>query len=170
MINTTRLAIIPLNHGQLIKYLENDFSLETELCLELNERVIAPELREALATDILPDVTASPEDYLFYTLWTVIHRSSRIMIGDICFMGPPDRNGEIELGYGTHPAFRGQGYMSEAVGGLVAWASAQSGVKIISAGTDKDNPASQGVLRNNGFQCCGMKGSQIRWQLVLEKI
>lgn len=170
MITTTRLTIIPLNYVQLQKYLENDFSLEKELHLEKIARQIPPALMEALKNDLLPAVASSPADYIFYTLWTVILRSSRTTIGDICIMGPPDRDGDIEIGYGTHPTFRGQGYMSEAVGGLVRWASAQPGVKIINAVTEQGNPASQGVLRNNGFQRCGLKGSQIRWKLVLRKV
>ena len=38
-------------------------------------------------------------------------------LGDLCFMGEPNAEGEVEIGYGTYQEFRKRGFMTEAVGG-----------------------------------------------------
>ena len=60
--------------------------------------------------------------YLFSTLWTIILKEENKMVGDLCFVGEPDAEGEIEIGYGTYDEFRKRGYMTEAVNGMINWA------------------------------------------------
>ena len=74
------------------------------------------------------------------------------MVGDLCFVGEPDDQGRAELGYGTYEEHQGKGYMTEAVGAVVQWALAQSGVQSVVASTEKQNIPSFRVLEKNGFQ------------------
>ncbi len=145
-IETNRLTIIPLTYDQLVKYIQGDNALEDDLNLNPTSRSISPELKEALEQTILPAVADSNKNYLFSTLWTMILKSENKMVGDLCFVGEPSDNGEIEIGYGSYESFRGKGFMTEAVGGLTAWAKNQTGVKSIIASTDKSNIASSLVL------------------------
>ncbi len=85
------------------------------------------------------------------------------MVGDLCFMGLPNDNGEIEIGYGTYEDFRGNGYMTEAVGGMVGWAKTQPNIKKITASTDKTNRASYTVLQKNGFVKSGESDDLFHW-------
>ncbi|WP_353888228.1 GNAT family N-acetyltransferase [uncultured Alistipes sp.] len=71
--------------------------------------------------------------------------------GSACFKGTADANGKVEIGYGLEKAFEKQGYMTEAVRALCAWAQQQPGVRQITAETDPDNRASQRVLQKAGF-------------------
>lgn len=88
------------------------------------------------------------------------------MIGDVCFVGEPDENGEIEIGYGTYEEFRGQGYMTEAVACIIGWAKSQENVKSIFAQTAKDNPASFEILERNHFEKVGEVENVFNWRLV----
>jgi len=164
MVETERLLIIPLTYGQLVKYGQNDGSLEQELCLNISPRVISAELAEALEQAILPRVADTSQNYLYSTLWSVILKEANQMVGDLCFMGEPNDMGEIEIGYGTYPAFRNKGYMAEAVGGMVGWAAVQPEVRAVVAATDKDNPASMAVLVKNDFVRTGETDSLIHWK------
>lgn len=56
MIETERFILKPLTYEQLIKYIKDDNSLETELHLNSTSRIISPELKEALEKTILPNV------------------------------------------------------------------------------------------------------------------
>lgn len=56
MVETKRLILKPLNYKQLVKYIENDNSLEEELKLNKTTRTISSELKEALEKTILPNV------------------------------------------------------------------------------------------------------------------
>ncbi len=151
MIETERLYIKPLIYDQLVKYIAADNSLEAELNLNPTSRSISPELKEAFEQTILPNVADKTKNYLFSTLWTAILKSDNKMIGDICFIGEPNAEGEVEIGYGTYQEFRGRGYTTEIVKGIISWAKTQLSVKSIIASTDNTNTGSFKVLEKNGF-------------------
>lgn len=165
MIETFRLSIRPLSYDQLLKYTQNDQSLERELHLNDSTRNISPELKEALEQTILPNVAKSGHNYLYSTLWTIIDRAKNQMVADLCFVGEPDADGQIEIGFGTYEQHQGQGYMSEAVGGMVTWAQNQTEVKCIYAETEEDNFASMAVLQKNGFVQLNKVEGRCCWRL-----
>lgn len=170
MIETERFRIQPLTYDQLEKYIRNDNSLETELHLNPTFRSISPELKEALEQTILPAVADSTKNYLFSTLWTIIVKSENKMVGDLCFVGEPNADGEIEIGYGTYEEFQGKGFMTEAVGGMIKWAENQRSIKSINAGTEKTNIASYTVLLKNNFIKVEENETLFRWRLVLHPV
>jgi RimJ/RimL family protein N-acetyltransferase len=149
-------------------YLKNDGSLEKELNLSLSTREISPELKEALEETILPHVADQTRNFLYSTLWTIILKEQNRMVGDLCFYGEPNENGEIELGYGTYKSFEGRGFMTEAVGGLKEWAGQRAEVKSIVASTEKLNVASFAILVKNGFVKSGESDSLFHWRLQLK--
>ncbi len=167
MLETTRLLIRPLTYDQLVKYLQNDHSLENELNLNASNRSIAAELKEALEQTLLPNVANPAKNYLYCTIWTLIHKNENTMVGDLCIVDEPNEAGEIEIGYGTYDDHRSQGYMTEAVGAIIEWASTQPKVKSIIASTEKDNIASYKILEKNGFVKSGETDVLFQWSLSL---
>lgn len=165
MIETERLILRPLTYEQLLKYSNLDGSLEEELKLEKSPRSISPELREALDYGIIPNVADETQNYLFSTLWTIISKESNKMVGDVCFKGEPNIDGEIEISYGTHFEFRRKGYMTEAVGEMLKWAKTQANVMKVLANTEKNNLSSQRVLRNNDFSQIDETDGIIYWEI-----
>ena len=75
-------------------------------------------------------------------------------IGGIGFHGPPE-DGRVEVGYDLAESVRGQGYATESLRALTAWALAQPDVETVYATTDADNTASQRVLERAGFRRIG---------------
>ncbi len=165
MIDTKRLVIKPLTYEQLVKYLRCDNSLETELNVNASSREVSPELKEAFEQTILPNVGDKSKNYLYSTLWTAISKADHKMVGDLCIVGEPNEEGEIEIGYGTYDEFQNKGFMTEMVSGMVEWASLQPEVKSIIASTDKVNTASFRVLEKNGFAKIGETESLLNWKL-----
>jgi [ribosomal protein S5]-alanine N-acetyltransferase len=165
MIETERLILIPLTHEQLIKYMRLDNSLETDLNLNEASRTISPELKEALGQTILPNVADKNKNYLFSTLWTVISKDENKMVGDLCFVGEPNEEGEVEIGYGTYEEFRKRGFMTEAVGGMIKWAEKQPNIRSIIASTEKSNIDSFSILERNNFIKFGETGTLYNWRL-----
>jgi [ribosomal protein S5]-alanine N-acetyltransferase len=170
MIETTRLFIKPLTYEQVVKYIAADGSLENELQLNATSRTISPELKEALEQTILPNVADETKNYLYSTLWTAISKADNKMIGDACFKGEPNAEGEIEIGYGTYEEFQGKGFMTEMVAGMIAWAKMQSFVKAVIASTDKTNTASYKVLQKNNFIKVGETDTEFNWKCELNDI
>lgn len=168
MIETKRLVLKPLTYEQLIKYVKCDNSLEEELNLNLTSRTISEELKEALENTILPNVADTTKNYLYSTLWTAISKADNKMIGDLCIVGEPNANGEIEIGYGTYDEFQGKGFMTEIVGGIIEWTKTQPLVKTITASTNKSNVASFKVLQKNGFIKVNETETSFSWKLIIQ--
>lgn len=167
MIETERLILIPLTYEQLLKYIRLDNSLETELNLNETSRSISPELKDALEQTILPNVADTGKNYLFSTLWTIISKEENKMVGDLCFVGEPDKEGEVEIGYGIYEESRKRGFMTEAVGGIIKWTEEQPDIRSIIASTGKSNIDSYSILERNNFVKSGETESLFNWELKL---
>lgn len=168
MIETARLILKPLTYEQLVKYAKCDNSLEADLKLNKTSRTISPELKEALEQTILPNVADKTKNYLYSTLWTAISKTENKMIGDLCIIGEPNADGEIEIGYGTYEEFQGKGYMTEIVSGIIEWTKTQKSVNAIIATTEKTNAASFKVLQKNNFIKIGETETSFNWKLIIE--
>ncbi|SDD24847.1 GNAT family N-acetyltransferase [Williamwhitmania taraxaci] len=165
IIETPRLTIFPLTFDQLVLYLRDDSQLERELNLNEAVRVIPQALLDAFNETILPAVADPSKNYLYSTLWTVVCKERNQMVADLCFQGEPNREGEIEIGYGTYDLFQGMGFITEAIGAVVRWAFSQPKVKAIIAETDQTNVASHRVLEKNGFVRVRTSESSFWWRL-----
>lgn len=165
-IETKRLTIKPLNETEIRKYILEDFSLETVLKLEHKPRIITERVKKNIVTKILPNLIDETKNSLYYTFWTVISKEKNTIVADICFKGEPNENGEIEIGYGTYEDYRGNGYMTEAIEGLINWAFNQEDIKSILAETDPKNIASIRILEKNKFNKEKVAQENINWRLT----
>ena len=87
-------------------------------------------------------------------------------MGDIGFIGPPDDDGTIEVGYSVIPSRRRQGYATEAARAIVAWALDQGSVEVVVASCEVDNEPSMRTLARIGFLRVGEKDGQIQWRFA----
>lgn len=74
-----------------------------------------------------------------------------VAVGAGGFKGPPDATGTVELGYSIVPEQQRNGYASEAVEGMVAFAFTHPEVKRVIAETLPSLEPSIGVLQKTGF-------------------
>jgi RimJ/RimL family protein N-acetyltransferase len=92
----------------------------------------------------------------------------RQAIGSVGFHRPPGADGRVEIGYHVEPAFRGQGYATEAASGLLDWARREHGIRRFRAATAPDNAISQRILARLGFRETGRQWDEIDEELVFE--
>jgi len=90
-------------------------------------------------------------NYLYHTFWFLVRKSDNVVIGSADFKDLPDKNGEIEIGYGLGKEFEHNGYMTEAVKAMCDWALIQKGVKHVIAETENNSISSQNILKRCGF-------------------
>jgi len=169
MLETERLRLIPLTYKQLLMYVQCDNSLEENLQLNETNRKITPFLANVLTRTILPKVANNKNNYLYFTLWTLILKADNKMVGDLCFKGMANEKGEIEIGYGMYEDFRGQGYMREAVAEMLNWAKTQESVFTVTAQTERKNLPSIGVLQKNGFEKYHETEKYFWWKVSFQK-
>ena len=109
----------------------------------------APDLADRLETLSRRPHEAGWGGWIILMGWTPGGADRAVGIGG--FFGPPDENGEIEIGYAMLPSFREQGLATEAVGGLLGWALSDDRVKAVRAHTLAHLYASRRVLEKTGF-------------------
>ena len=99
------------------------------------------------------------------------------LIGVGGFKGPPNADGEVELGYGVLSEFQRQGYASEAVQAWLALAFADRAIQTVVGQTLASLTPSIGVLEKAGFRLAGAGADEgapegemvVRYELAREE-
>lgn len=85
----------------------------------------------------------------------IVLRTSSEVIGNIGLHGAPDPAGMVEVGLSIHPAFRRQGYATEAAIRMLQWACDQPGVRTLRWSVSPDNAPSIRIAEGLGFRHVG---------------
>lgn len=97
--------------------------------------------------------------YGFYYIIRRAHDASDVagdtLIGVGGFKGPPNENGEVELGYGVAREYQRRGYASEAVQAWLKMAFDDPAVRTVVGQTLSSLVPSIGVLEKAGFSVAG---------------
>ncbi|WP_333861127.1 GNAT family N-acetyltransferase [Clostridium sp.] len=163
-LNTKRLTIIPLNIEQFRVLLDGVGKLEKLLRLDNSNEKLDSHAKKAME-ELFKECKKHKEKYLWYTNWQIILNNRNLSIGSACFMGYCGSDGTVEIGYGINEKYRCNGYMTEVVNSMCQWALKDKKVLRIIAGTDKDNTASQKVLKKCGFIIYDEDHEKYLWQL-----
>jgi RimJ/RimL family protein N-acetyltransferase len=113
--------------------------------------------------DILPAQAAATAETAPWGIWTLIDLVDDTVIGEAGFLGPPDPDGAVEMGYSIVPERRGRRLASEAAAALAAWAFGH-GARTVIATTDPDNIPSMRTLEASGFERAGERDGLILWE------
>ena len=144
-------------------WLEDIPTLEKELnCSYKGEALEGSFLRIVKGQAVLTEENAS--EYFWYSFWFLIRKNDRTVVGSADFKGGPNQYGEVEIGYGLNKEFEHNGYMTEAIGAMCAWAKAQEGISHVTAETYLDNVPSQNILKRCGFVETS-RGDSVWWKL-----
>jgi len=96
--------------------------------------------------------------------WIIIAKDTQDIVGGIGFLGEPDSDGAIEIGFATNDSQRRKGYCFEAATALLEWASEQEEVKQILARCEPDNRGSASILTKLGFLMNGKDSQYLHWK------
>jgi RimJ/RimL family protein N-acetyltransferase len=91
----------------------------------------------------------------------------RLVIGSAGFHSAPGPERRVEIGYQVDPAFRRQGYATEAVTALLDWARREHGIRRFRAATAPGNAVSQRILAGLGFRETGRQWDEIDGEEVV---
>lgn len=102
-----------------------------------------------------------------WTQYQVILADRDVVVGDLTFLEPPDRDRVAMITFGIAPSCRGNGYATEMLRALVPWLRARTDIRGIRADTDLVNPSSHQVLRAAGLRVVQDDGDrqlyEMRW-------
>lgn len=112
------------------------------------------EHRQRLA-EILQTAPHESGWWSWYITYSIEGLPAGTLVGSVGFSGPPDREGSVQIGYAILEDYRGQGFATESLGGLIDWAFENTDVKRISGETFEDMPVSVSVMTRNGMKYAG---------------
>jgi RimJ/RimL family protein N-acetyltransferase len=84
-------------------------------------------------------------------MYVLVRREDGRALGAMGFHSVPDGAGRVEIGYDLVEGARGQGYATEALRALSAWALHREDVRTVVANVERDNAPSRNVLTRAGF-------------------
>jgi RimJ/RimL family protein N-acetyltransferase len=162
-ISTERLTLIPFTRDLIQLAMRSTRALGRALDARVPAAWPGPDLEEILP--FLDDAQAAlPARGPWITV--IMHTDTRVLIGSAGFKDLPDEFGAVEIGYGLIPAYRGQGYATEAARALIAWAATQPRVRRVTAECLRDNEPSIRVLERLGMRRVGRDGDLLQWELL----
>lgn len=159
-VHTARLELIP-GTAEITRAENDDLTHFAALLDATRPATWPPPLNDAASMAYFADLLAQNPDWAGFGVWYFVlpQDGERVLIGNGGFHGPPDSTGTMEIGYSLLLPYQRQGYGTEIVGALVAWAFAQPGVQRLIAETLPELIGSIRVLEKNGFRHIG-EGSQ----------
>lgn len=162
---TPRLRLFPLTMEQLQLALCDQELLEAELELPIVTDMAYKTIYQAMQAKVQKMMKADPATHHWYTYWLIVLRINPAGVGLIGFKGAPNKQGEVEIGYGIAPEYERQGYMTEAAQALVAWGLVQPECQCVRAITLKSNTASRRVLEKIGLIVDQVRDNDLIWRI-----
>jgi RimJ/RimL family protein N-acetyltransferase len=93
----------------------------------------------------------SDERQRAWRIRVVVDRDTNLVVGAVNLKGPPDAEGDVEIGWGISEGWRRRGYAREAVSCVMDWVLEQPGTKLLTATIPDENVASQQLAATLGF-------------------
>ncbi|MCM3748539.1 GNAT family N-acetyltransferase [Paenibacillus pasadenensis] len=167
IIQTNRLLLKTLDLDLIEAAARRDADAIEALGYKTNGEWPGPDFYEALP--YFKELLVNNNGTRGFDSWIIAEKETKEIVGGIGFLGNPDANGSIEIGFATNESHRRKGYCLEAAQGLMEWALQQEDVRRITARCEPDNIGSQNVLLKLGFQADYKDQQLIYWNYAVEK-
>ena len=156
-IQTTRLELVPATAALLRLEDSAPLALATPLNAAIPSNWPPKEVRDVLGffADQMEAGVTGESWVTYYWVAQAGDEAPPVLVGSGGFMSKPDKNGAVEIGYGTLTQFQGRGYAAEAVSALAEWALSQPEVSVVIAEALLENAPSVRVLQKAGFTDAG---------------
>ncbi len=154
-ISTPRLNLIAATVDHLLADLESSDRLAAMLGAEIGPGWPPGDFTRRGQAYFCRWLREDGEESIGWYAWYAVRRGAAdqpaVVVGVAAFMGPPEKNGEVEIAYSIVPSFERQGYATEIVESLVEFAFADPRVLRVVAKTKPTNQGSIAVLTKAGF-------------------
>jgi ribosomal-protein-alanine N-acetyltransferase len=100
-----------------------------------------------------------------FNMWLIIEKKNNLIIGSAGYIGKPDNEGNIEIGFGIISSKRTEDFCYESVKALIKWGLDHDEVNGIIAQCDKSNIASRKTIQKLEFEYLNEKDDLLTWKL-----
>jgi [ribosomal protein S5]-alanine N-acetyltransferase len=169
-MRSDRMELIPSTAAHIRIELESPWLLAEKLNANVSKNWPSGEYDRDAMEFFLSCFEKGGEDvqgwYGWYAIKTDSADGERFLVGAAGYFGPPDTNGQVEVGYSVLPEWQRRGYATEMVHLLVSHAFTFAKTRKIIAHTAAENEASRRVLIFNGFSHTGVDEHKLRFELT----
>jgi [ribosomal protein S5]-alanine N-acetyltransferase len=171
-INSERLLLLIPRIEILKKRLKQKRFYEKISIEDFTENIFFPADWPGDALEIYPFEIERRErnlDILPFWTYNIIDKTEKIVVGDICCKSKPNKENEIEIGYGINSSQQKKGYATEAVLSFISYFFSNTNVVSIKAECNSENLSSIRVLEKCCFKKVGNRfddedGNLIVWK------
>lgn len=149
-LETERLSLVPLTSEELSLLASDVAEFQTMFGLDFEDEPLSDDFCGVLLS-LSEKMKSDPFNAVFYTVFLLIPKNGKAIVGSVDFKNAPTAACETEIGYSLGKAHRGKGYMTEAVSAFSDFALFELGVRAVTAQTETGNVKSENVLMRSGF-------------------
>jgi len=162
---TTRLELVAATLELAHAEMENLSALAELLNVPKPANWPPPLNDENSQRSLLASLENAELDSAGWNLWFCIRREPRELVGNAGFKGSPE-NGFVEIGYSMLEAHQRNGYCTEAVKALIAWAFGHPAVQTVIAHTLPEPAPSIRVMEKCGLSFAGEGSTEDGMQTI----
>ena len=153
-LESKRIEIIPLNLHEMRIFIKSRSDYEKHVNLTVTG-IETPEFyRDEIKEMILLEPeswTSKNKEYLFHTIWLIIQKESKTIVGQFVFNGRPNELGEVEVFFMVELPYRKQGIATEAMLEIMKWGCKTKLFRKVYIDVDLQNKAAKASLNKLGF-------------------
>jgi ribosomal-protein-alanine N-acetyltransferase len=154
ILQSNRTEIKPLSLSELNLFIKSRTDFEKQNNLSPSNSCLANDYCEEIIETIEKNKQIWQNDsneYLFFTLWVIVEKKSKTIIGQFTFNGLPNANGEVEIFFSIDKGFRKQGFATETTEAILKWAKEKKMFKVVLVEAFRENKAALASLKKLGF-------------------
>ncbi|HOP04724.1 MAG TPA: GNAT family N-acetyltransferase [Tenuifilaceae bacterium] len=154
ILQSSRTEIKPLSLSELNLFVKSRTDYEEQYNLSPSNCCLANDYCEEIIENIEKNKHIwqnHSNDYLFFTLWIIVEKKSKTIIGQFTFNGLPNTSGEVEIFFSIDKNFRKQGFGTEATEAILKWAKENKMFKVVLVEAFRENEAALASLKKLGF-------------------
>jgi RimJ/RimL family protein N-acetyltransferase len=154
-LKSQRIDIVPLNLDELKLFIKSREEYERKHNLKISGNNLEKDYCEELLETTEKNQSQwgnNNHNYLFFTLWVLIDRKEKAIVGQFTFNDKPNPIGEVEVFFSIECPYRKKGYGTEAMQTILEWGSQSELFKIVLIEADFDNRAAMASLKKLGFK------------------
>ncbi len=149
------MEIIPLSLHEIRIFINSRSDYEKHANLAVTGVEIPKFYREEIRETIQLEPeswTSKNMEYIFHTIWLMILKDSKTIVGQFVFNGHPDEHGEVEIFFMVEALYRRKGIATEAMLEIMKWGCKTKRFRKVYIEADFQNKAAMASLRKLGFK------------------
>ncbi|MBN1988437.1 MAG: GNAT family N-acetyltransferase [Bacteroidales bacterium] len=163
-LRSKRVDIIALGFADLKQFINSRPDYERDHKLIVSGEAFPDAYREEVVEmmEREPNLWRDTSPYFaFRTLWLMVDRGSKRIVGQFSFNGKPSPDADVEIFFSVEEPFRQKGYATEVMLEVLTWGGDTKLFHRVLIDADEGNKAAMASLKKLGFRKCNTSINEV---------